>query len=293
MKKRRLLTSLILTLATVLAACGGDDSNEPAFAAPEFHASRSKVALGSPVEVTYKFVLPTNAPSLDRDYRVFVHFLDDNDELMWTDDHLPPSPTSEWKPGETIQYTRTIFIPIYPYIGQTSVRVGLYSEDGKRVKLAGDDRGLRSYHVATLELLPQSENVFLIYRDGWHQAEVAGDNVMVEWQWTKKEATIQFRNPKRDVLFYLHLAGGPVALDPPQVVDVFAGGQKVDSFSPAPGEETIRKIPISATLLGTGETCEIRLAVDRTFVPALLPAASSSDTRELGVRVFHAFVEVR
>ena len=62
--------------------------------------SRPKVALGSPVEVTYKFTVAPDAPSLGQ-RRVFVHFLDADEELMWTDDHDPPTPTSEWKPGQT------------------------------------------------------------------------------------------------------------------------------------------------------------------------------------------------
>jgi hypothetical protein len=36
---------------------------------------------------------------------------------------------------------------------------------------------------------------------------------------------------------------------------------------------------------------EVQLEVDKTFVPALIPAANSKDPRELGVRVFHVFVQ--
>jgi hypothetical protein len=36
---------------------------------------------------------------------------------------------------------------------------------------------------------------------------------------------------------------------------------------------------------------ELRIAVDKTFVPALQPNPTNKDPRELGVRVFHAFVE--
>ena len=38
---------------------------------------------------------------------------------------------------------------------------------------------------------------------------------------------------------------------------------------------------------------ELRIVVDKTFVPALTPEAASKDPRELGVRVFHAFVDPR
>ena len=40
-----------------------------------------------------------------------VHVVDTDEELMWTDDHHPPTPTSQWKPGQTIEYTRTVFVP--------------------------------------------------------------------------------------------------------------------------------------------------------------------------------------
>jgi hypothetical protein len=37
----------------------------------------------------------------------------------------------------------------------------------------------------------------------------------------------------------------------------------------------------------------MRIVVDRTFVPLNIPALKSSDPRELGVRVFRAYLEPR
>jgi hypothetical protein len=37
----------------------------------------------------------------------------------------------------------------------------------------------------------------------------------------------------------------------------------------------------------------VQLDVDKTYVPALVTAANSKDPRELGIRVFHAFVDAR
>ena len=77
-----------------------------------------------------------------------VHVVDSDDEMMWTDDHNPPMPTSQWKPGQTIEYTHTIFIPVYPYVGEASIQLGLYSiANQKRLPLAGDDAGQRAYRV--------------------------------------------------------------------------------------------------------------------------------------------------
>jgi hypothetical protein len=38
---------------------------------------------------------------------------------------------------------------------------------------------------------------------------------------------------------------------------------------------------------------ELQVRVDNTWVPAQIPAANNPDKRELGVRVFHAFVDPR
>jgi len=52
-------------------------------------------------------------------------------------------------------------------------------------------------------------------------------------------------------------------------------------------------VPLSAAQMGASDTVEVRIGVDRTFVPATMPGSGSKDVRELGVRVYHAFVEPR
>ena len=282
----------IVALAVGGSACSSGQSNEAPLATPGFTPSRARAPLGSPIEVTYRFTVAPNA-KFDDSYRVFVHFMDSDDELMWSDDHNPPTPTSQWQPGQTIEYKRTIFVPVYPYIGQTSVRMGLYSttQKDRRAPLNGEEAGSRAYKVGTIELLPQSENVFVIFKDGWHTAEVAQDNPAIMWQWTKKVATLAFKNPKRDVWFYLNLDGRPDLLSAPQDVTVSVGDQVVDTFKVEDREPVMRKVSISAAQLGAGDRVEMKLDTGQAFVPAQTPVAKSSDQRELGVRVFHAFVE--
>jgi hypothetical protein len=53
----------------------------------------------------------------------------------------------------------------------------------------------------------------------------------------------------------------------------------------------VHKIPISADQFGGADMVELRFVVDKTFVPALEAGGSTADTRELGARVFHAFVQ--
>ena len=283
---------LIIVLIPGVAGCRQNTDQTPPVATPSAKFNNARPPLGSPIEVTYRWVIAGDA-KFDQDYRAMVHFLDSDEELMWTDDHQPPKPTSQWKPGEAVEYTRTMFVPVYPYIGKATVVVGLYSTKTQtRLPLTGEDRGQRSYKVADLQLLPQTENVFVIYKDGWHPGEVAGDNPAVEWQWTKKEAVLAFRNPKRNSMLYLSLDGLPGGLPDPQTVTLTIGGQTLDTFNVGK-EQLLRKTAITAAQLGTADMVELHLQVDKTIVPASLPGGKSRDSRELGVRVFHAFVEPR
>lgn len=289
-------TRLLCSLGTVVVVCAATSCSReadttPAVGSVEVALSRPKAPLGSPIEVTYRFRLADDAPPLGT-RKVFVHFVDADEELMWTDDHDPPTPTAEWRPGQTIEYTRTVFVPIYPYVGHTKVLAGLYDPStNDRLKLSQADRGDRSYQVAEFELLPQTENVFLIFKDGWHPAEVAPDNPSVEWQWTKKEATLAFRNPKRDSTLLLQLDNPGNAPGAATQVEIRIGDQVIATVPVVPNDALVRKIPLTTAQLGSGDMVEVRLVADKTFVPALEPGAKSNDTRELGIRVFHAFVQ--
>jgi hypothetical protein len=281
-------------LAMAAAACGREKDTEPPVATPAVTLARSQAAVGSPLEVKYRFAVAPNAPAFAEDYWVFVHFLDDKGELMWTDDHQPPTPTRTWKRGDNVEYSRTVFLPRFPYTGSTVVEVGLFSpQSGQRLPLGGETSGQRSYHVATFDLQAANDNQFVVFKNGWHPTEVADDEVGTEWQWSKKEATLTFRNPKRDVLFYLQLDRPVNPFNEPQHVSVLLGDQAVDRFDLGGSQLELRKFPIDAAQLGSGDTVEMRIVVDRTFVPLNIPALKSSDPRELGVRVFRAYLEPR
>jgi hypothetical protein len=285
------LWSLVVLSASSLAACRRKQPDAAPVATPSFSIKQSRVPLGSPVEVTYKFVVAKDAPKINENYRVFVHFLDSDKERMWTDDHDLPVPTTQWKPGQTIEYTKTMFVPVYPYMGPTTVLMGLYSTaSNSRLPLAGQDNGQHAYTVGQLELLPQTDNIFVMFKDGWHPAETPPDNAAVEWQWTKKEATLSVRNPKKDVTFYLHL-DHPGVFSEPQTVTVTVGGQTIDSFTIQPKQELIRKPTITAAQLGAGDVVDVKITVDKTYIPAVVTGGANRDPRELGVRVFHAHVQ--
>jgi hypothetical protein len=285
------LAALVL-LTGGLASCRRKEAPAAPVATPSLTLSHDRAPLGSPIDITYKFVVAKDA-KFTEDYRVMVHVVDADDELIFTFDHNPPTPTTQWKPGQTIEYTRTTFIPVYPYVGEASIQVGLHSvTNQKRLPLAGQDVGQFAYKVAKLQLQPQTENVFTVYKEGWHPAEVAEHNSTVEWQWTKKDATLSFKNPKKDSLFYFELDNPGSVFNQSQQVKVSLGGQVVDEFTLKPKELELRKIALKAAQLGADDVAELVISVDKTYVPAVV-SSSSKDPRELGVRVFHAFVDPR
>jgi hypothetical protein len=280
----RLSASLVL-LSLALAGCSGKGDTEPAVATPSMSFNKDRVAIGSAVTVTYKFVVAPTA-TFDKDYWVFVHVLDPEGEQMWTEDHLPPVPTSKWKAGETVEYKRTIFVPTYPYIGEAVVRLGMYDPaSGKRLVLNATEASRREYLVSKLQILASSENIFVMWNDGWHPVESDVKNAQSEWKWSMKTAPLSFKNPKKDSTLYLDYDARPDLFTPPQQVTLKIGDQEVGRFTADAKSSTILTFPLTAAQLGTGDTVNLVLDVDRTFKPG------GNDPRELGIRVFHVYVE--
>ena len=138
---------LVCALAAVLlAGCGSKDDSEPAVATPSLSLSRERVPIGSPLKLTYRFDVAPNA-KIDGDYWVFVHVLEPDGEQLWVDDHLPPAPTSTWKPGAE---SRIHADRLRPELSVHRARGGadrpLQSENQpKRLTLAGEVASRKEY----------------------------------------------------------------------------------------------------------------------------------------------------
>ncbi len=291
----RLFFVCLAMSASVVAstACRRAEPDTPAVATPKVSLNHDRVVAGSGLEITYRFDVAPDA-RFGEDYRVFAHVVDTDGEQMWNDDHNPPTPTTQWKGGQTIEYTRTLFVPIFPYVGDAAIQVGLHSAKNQhRLTLNGENVGQHAYRVARLQLLPQTEGLFTVFKDGWHPSEAASQDASAEWQWTKKQGTLAFKNPKSDSLLYLDLDSPTASLHPAQQVHVMMGGQVLDQFALSPDQRMLRKVKLPSAQMGSGDLAELQIGVDRTFVPSLVSPATSKDPRELGVRVFHAYIDPR
>src|SRR5215471_4212960 len=255
----------VLFVCLGLVACGGKRDTEPAVATPSVTLNKDKVPIDSVITLTYKFVVEPNA-TFDKDYWVFVHVLDEVGEQMWTDDHQPPTPTTQWKPGQTIEYKRTIFVPNYPYIGEANMRLGLYDmSSGKRLPLNAPEVSRREYLVSKFQILASSENIFLLYKDGWHPAEVDPKNPQSQWTWSKKTGTMSFKNPRKDSTIYLQYDARVDLFNPPQQVTLRIGDQTIATFAADSKAPKILTFPVTAAQLGSNDMVDLVIDVDKTF----------------------------
>jgi len=283
--------TLGVTALALLTACKGRKPAEVNAIVPSFSVNRGRAPLGSAVEVTYTWTVEPTAKKLTQDYRALVHFLDTQRMLLFTDDHVPTPAPSTWEPGKTYSYTRTVFVPIYPYVGEVQVVMGLYPASGKgeRVALKGEDVGLREFKVAKIELLPQTENIFLVYKDGWHNPESSPQNPSLERTWTKRDALVSFKNPKKDVIVYLEADTNFKAFDSKPVLTMAVGSKSGLTVPIENSEVFLKKVRVKAADLGTEDWVDLRLSMNQSFVPKL-KGVNNTDDRELGVMVYHLYV---
>ena len=138
--------------------------------------------------------------------------------------------------------------------------------------------------------VPQFTDHRLMYTSGWHPPESDATAPESTWRWTRQTATLSFANPSADATLYLDYAARPdYFANVSQTVTVQAGDHVLQSFVADAAGRRIRRIRLTPALLGTRDTAEIQIAVDRTFIPATLPSGGR-DERELGIQVYHAFV---
>ena len=281
-----------VVLALLAGACSTsrvDDAKGVASAAVSVNPA--VVSSGMPVELDLKFEIAPDAPAFEEDYTVFVHFVDHEGAMIGAADHLPPTPTREWQAGSTIEYRHAVYAPTSNYVGEASFVVGLYSsESGERLPLLGERFEHRAVKAGSFEMRERIEPYLVDFREGWHPAEAPRGSGL-QWRWSMKLGRLTFANPKRDVELTLELDQPNDVFPMPQHVEIRLGGTVVDDFDLVPGSSLVRRIALTRGQLGEGPDVDVAVVSDKTFVPAKFAGLQSADTRQLGVRVFRAFVQ--
>lgn len=93
-------------------------------------------------------LLWTTTDSIDTDYKVFVHLVGPNGDIVAQDDNAPMAgfyPTSRWTSGDLIEDHHTVHVPEPLTAGTYTLRIGLYRADT-------GERPLRTNGEETIEL---------------------------------------------------------------------------------------------------------------------------------------------
>jgi hypothetical protein len=147
---------------------------------------------------------------------------------------------------------------------------------------------LRAYRVGSAEVVAPKDVSSTVYV-GFYELESPEDAQGLEWRWSARTGTIWLKNPKRDTTLVLDVDHPAVVQADTQRVTVRSNDRVLDSFDLPQGHRETRRIPMGASDLGESAMSRVRIDVDKPFVPAKL--STSRDERELGVRVFAAYLE--
>jgi len=223
---------------------------------------------------------------------VFLHFKDKEGRMLWQADHLPEPVTPHWRASQLIRYARTIYVPPIVSERRAYVYVGLYDPRSSKTKYlvsGGTASSQRPWDVMVGEVLvrprpsliegPSWANV--VFEEGFYAVEQEGNE---SWRWTGREASARLEYVgERGVLF----VQGEVnlkCLKRVPTISLWVGGKLRVRFTPN-GEtgEFERKLIVEPDEFGDSRWLRLRLETSETFVPAT--CVSSSDTRELGLKI--------
>lgn len=240
------------------------------------------------VKMNYEYTLTDQFTGFDKDHMVFVHFWrTKNKEMLIGDDHIPPKKVIDWKKGDTIKYSRKIFIPKFldefdiDFEGYEEIEfsAGLYIPKVKKSKKVLFNKIL-NIQAASLNA-PE-----VVYDEGWWQVETDLKIKKPEertWRWTTKKAVCIIENPKKESLLILKGRVDKIQYKDQKVI--FKLNEKIlDEFVPEK-DAFSKEYIVTPEMMGSEDEFNLIIETDKTFIPsAVIPG--SKDTRELGIRIY-------
>lgn len=243
------------------------------------------------VKMNYRFDCTDKFETLDDDYRFFVHFWRvKNKEMLLQDDHMPEKKFSQWKKGETIAYSRVVFLP--EFLEEYDVEFEGYEEI--KITVGVYKPGESTQNIILFEKIFNIQSATLnaperVYDEGWHPQEEdrhIKDANERSWRWTKKQAVCIIENPKKECL--LIIRGG---VDKAKLLDqkvIFKINENLlEEFIPQTGKFD-KEYVITPGQMGNEDEIKLIIETDKTFVPSQLDP-SVKDDRELGVQIYFLY----
>ena len=204
----------------------------PPMATPSVTLSRDKVPLGGPVDITYKFVVAADA-KFTQNYRVMVHVVDPNEELMWTDDHDPPIADERVEAGADRRVhadgLRARFIRTSARPRSRSGCTRSRTSPASRWRRGCGAAGLPSRRACSWRrrARPCSRSS----RTAGTRRSRPSTTRRSSGTGRRRSATLAVRNPKKDSVLYLELDNPGGIFDEPQQVTVSIGAERCSTSS--------------------------------------------------------------
>ncbi len=282
MKYKIFVALLVLGVVLLTPACSKKKGKATIPLSLELSFDPPELKDASIVKMVYKWKPGPNF-SLKGDYWVFVHFTDEKKNMYFQDDHKPPVPVSQWKPGQTITYERTVVLPEFFDIidreyFKVKVTIGVWNPSTKE----SYDVFVKQYAI---KINPMAEEIpFVNYKDGWYEEESNPEGTQI-WRWASKTAICEVENPHKKVKIFIKGSYNSKAT-PDQKVRIYVNDHLLDEITEP---EFTKVYEVSPELLGEGDVFIIKLESDKEFVPAQV-FKGSKDTRSLAVLVNKIFV---
>ncbi len=245
-------------------------------------------------KMSYQIKLTDQFAGLTDDYRFFVHFwCTKKKEMLLQDDHSPERPFSQWKKGETISYSREIFIP--QFIDEFDIDFEGYEEIVLTVGLykPSDNKSTIELARQVLQVYSASTNApGKTFDEGWYQTETdltIKDPEERKWQWTSKHAVCIIENPRKESLLIIR-GGVDKAIIPDQKITIKLNNTILEEFIPESAKFS-KKYIITPAMMGNEDEIKLIIDTDKTFIPASLTSRGKDpkDIRELGVQIYFLY----
>jgi hypothetical protein len=243
------------------------------------------------LKMDYRFQTAADFKKLGGDYSVFVHFWRVNSkEMLLQDDHAPVKSTSAWTANDTIQYSRTVFIPQFlnefdvDFEGYEELKlsVGLYNPKTQEKPIVLFEK--------KINIQPASINApEIVYDEGWNEIETdvnAKDPFGKSWRWTTAKSVCIIENPKKECTLIIKGGVNKTAFQD-QKLTFKINDAVLDEFIPDELNFS-REYTVTPQMMGTADEFSLKIETDKVFVPAKL-FPNSKDNRELGAQIFFIY----
>ena len=160
---RACLACALSFLLILASACGGEEVSRVVDASVALDLPES-LPLGSPLDIGYTWAQGEGFEAPVDDFKVFVHIVDPDGNILMQDDHYPDVPTSQWQAGQPVTYRRLLYPDPDLRVDYLDFYVGLYEEEVGQVGTMRESRAHNRPLVHTLIVRTLASDNNIIFR---------------------------------------------------------------------------------------------------------------------------------